>query len=252
LPPLDLKFLLEAVMRRTHLATFLTVLVAAGGACSTPPSEPATETAAEATPMVPTAAAESRRVLLDNEYVEVVTLTVEPGANLPSHAGQSRVVYSLGDYRIRYTEAGESRERDWKRGEVHVHGAGAHALENIGASPAQLLIVARKDRGLTQPSGPASEAAGATRPHTSLLLDNDDFLVTEVRLPAGATLAAHEGLDRVAYALSDYTLRYEAEGAPARDATHSAGEAHWHTADRHAVTNTGQTEARYLLVQLRR
>lgn len=229
-------------MRLTSIASITMLLVTAMlAACTAPPLD------SDGSPP-----AETRRVLLDNAFVEVFTLTVHPGSSLPAHAGQARVVYSLGDYRVRYTEGGQSREADWRSGDVHAHRAGDHGLDNIGASPARLLIVARKDRPLAPTDTPRPEAAGASTPHTHLALDDAQFLVTEVRLPAGTALPAHQGLDRVVFALSNFTLRYEADGTPARETTHTAGEAHWHPAERHVVTNTGQTEARYLLVQLRR
>jgi hypothetical protein len=229
-------------MRLTPIASTTALLVTAMlAACTAPQADDPGSTPGE-----------PRRVLLDNEFVEVFTLTVNPGSSLPAHTGQARVVYSLGDYRVRYTEGGQSREADWRSGDVHSHRAGDHGLDNVGTSPARLLIVARKNGPLTTTDTPRPEAAGASTPYTHLVLDDAQFLVTEVHLPAGAAIPAHQGLDRVVFALSDSTLRYEADGAPARETTHTSGEAHWHAADRHAVTNTGETEARYLLFQLRR
>ena len=193
-----------------------------------------------------------RRLLLENEYAEAFTITLEPGQSLAPHEGAARVVYSLSDYQLRETQGGERRDSSWRTGDVHSHAAGVHGIENIGTTPAQLLIVARRPAALpaapsaTAPSGKAESAT------MTLKLDDDGFRVSEVSLAVGATLPRHPGLARVVYSLSDYTIRYASDGAEPKETSFRAGEAHWHDADQHVITNLGTTEARFLLVQFKR
>ncbi len=114
-----------------------------------------------------------------------------------------------------YTVAAEP---SWKAGQAHFPEAGEHSMENIGASEAKFLVVAR----------------------------------TAVRLTAGDTLPRHHGSARVVYALSDYTISYASDNAEPVVNSSTAGQAHWHAADEHRIVNTGSTEARFVMVQFKR
>ena len=221
-----------------------TVTFAACGGESRDAGEPADDAAASV------ALAAVRQDALQNEWVEAFTLTLDPGQSIAPHDGTSRVVYALGDYTVRYTAGDSVHEASWRAGEAHAHAAGTHAIANIGTTPARMLIVARTDAPL--PGGEAAATGGAASGGAAPLLDDEAFRVDEVTLAPGASLPAHDGLARVIYALGDYTLRYEAEGAEPVERAQRAGEAHWHDADRHAMTNVGTTEARFLVVQFRR
>jgi quercetin dioxygenase-like cupin family protein len=193
-----------------------------------------------------------RRLLLENAYAEAFTVTLEPGQSLAPHEGAARVVYSLSDYQLRYTQGGTRRDSSWRTGDVHTHAAGVHGIENIGTTPARLLMVARRPAAL--PAAPSATASTGKVEGGSMTvrLDDDGFRVSELSLAVGATLPRHPGLARVVYALSDYTIRYASVGAPPKETSVRAGEAHWHDADEHEITNVGTTEARFLIVQFKR
>lgn len=190
--------------------------------------------------------AEVKQFVLQNEWAEAFTITLAPGEGLPAHDGAARVVYSLGDYTIRYTEGDSARETTWQRGEVHTHGAGVHAIENIGTAPAQLLIVHRTDAPL-----PAGGKVTDETPGSAPLVDDDRFTVREVALAPAASEPAHAGRARVVYALTDYTIRYETDGEAPTERSFTTGQAHWHDAGQHRVTNIGTTPARFLVVQFK-
>ncbi len=233
---------------RIHPVTLIAAVVGLA-ACGTEAPREAADSVAAATEVD---LATARQALLENDWAEVFTVTLEPGQKLPPHDGLPRVAYSLTDYGLRYTEGTTTRDSSWRTGDVHAHAAGSHAIENVGTTPAKILFVAR--RGAPLPA--AAIAAAPTAPEaggpTTVRLDDDAFRVSEVVLPAGATLPKHPGLARVVYSLSDYTIRYEADGAEPRETSFRAGEAHWHDADQHVITNTGTTEARFLVVQFKR
>ncbi|MEM8556905.1 MAG: hypothetical protein AAGG50_03585 [Bacteroidota bacterium] len=82
------------------------------------------------------------------------------------------------------------------------------------------------------------------------LFENDLVHVHSVTLPAGADLAAHEGGERVVYALSDLTLSFTTNGEAAEH-THEAGGVHYHEAGTHAVVNVGENPAEFLVFERR-
>jgi uncharacterized cupin superfamily protein len=189
-----------------------------------------------------------REEVLANEWIDAFTVTLEPGQAVAPHEGRARFIYSLSDYTIRYTEGDATRETTWQAGEVHAHEAGSHAMENVGTTPARLLIVSRLDAPLP---GGESVPSDDVEDGATLRLDDDRFRVTEIALPAGATRPMHGGMARLVYSLSDYTLRYTEDGGEPSEQTFAAGDAHWHAAGQHAVENSGETEARFLVVALK-
>jgi len=83
-------------------------------------------------------------------------------------------------------------EPSWKAGQAHFHEAGEHSMENIGASEAKFLVVAR----------------------------------TAVRLNAVDRLPRYHGLARVVYALTDYTISYASDNAEPVVNSFTAGQVH--------------------------
>lgn len=194
------------------------------------------------------------RVIFENDYVRAIEFTVPAGEKLPLHKGAARVVYALSDYKILFTEGSESNEKEWFKGQAHWHDAIAHSLENIGETEAKFLVVARKDVPLAETAAydVDSDAAMVDAMHTQMVFDNDFVRVAEVRIPPGSKQPMHHGLNRLIYALSDYTITYSSDQADDKESSFSAGDAHWHSADEHAVANSGETEAQFLVIQFKK
>jgi quercetin dioxygenase-like cupin family protein len=193
-------------------------------------------------------------VVLDNDYVKAVEFTLQPGDKLPMHEGRPRAVFALSDYAIRWTEGGEISEKTWQQGDVHWHEDTNHAIENIGDTEARYLVVARKDSVLPSDEGYelASDASQVDTLHSSLLLDNEFVRVIEVSLPAGASQPMHDGINRLVYSLSDYTITYTSGNMRSNEVQTAAGTAHWHNADEHAVENTGETDAHWVIFEFKK
>jgi len=83
-----------------------------------------------------------RETLFSNLYVEAYRITLAPGEALPLHAGKQRIIYSLSDYTIRWTEGGETTTKRWREGGVHHHEALEHGAENTGNDTARFVIFA--------------------------------------------------------------------------------------------------------------
>lgn len=189
----------------------------------------------------------SRERVFENAYVVVDRITLAPGEALARHAGEDRVVYSLSDYTIRWTEAGEPETRSWRMGDVHRHEALDHAVENTGSTVAEYLVVARTGEPLpaTAVEADASQIEGG---YAALLGSFEGTRVLRVGLPAGARQPMHDGGARLVYTLNDQQLVYfTGDDAEGQKTAHAAGTFHWHEAGRHAVENAGTTTARYVL-----
>jgi hypothetical protein len=190
--------------------------------------------------------AEMRKEVFANDYVTVNRITLAPGAGLPLHEGAARVVYSLSDYTIEWTEDGSTTSMDWREGQVHAHAALEHAVENTGNTIADLLIVSRTDKPLADAAA-GSDASTVAGGYGALIADLDGVRVIRVALPPGARQPMHGGTARLVYALNDSELTFVDAAGKARKFTHETGTAHWHEAGDHAVENTGGETARYVI-----
>jgi quercetin dioxygenase-like cupin family protein len=192
---------------------------------------------------------EKARIVFENDYVYAVKVKLKPGEKLPLHEGERRVVYSLSDYKIKWTEDGRVEEKQWQKGDSHLHHADAHAVENTGDTDAEYLVVTRTamalpDAGESLLSGDMSKVDSL---HAEILLEDDDIRVLEVKLDTGKAQPKHDGLNRLIYSLSDYQIEYTYYIMDNVETEMERGYIHWHTADKHSVKNVGDTPAHYLL-----
>lgn len=94
------------------------------------------------------------------------------------------------------------------------------------------------------------DLAALESPYVETPLQNEYVDVHHVTLPAGAAIAPHEGGARVVYSLGAYTLRFETDGASETN-TFEEGDIHYHESGVHAVENTGNEEANYVVFERR-
>ncbi|MEQ8703950.1 MAG: hypothetical protein RIC19_08510 [Phaeodactylibacter sp.] len=190
--------------------------------------------------------------VFENAYVRVKKMTLSPGADQPLHEGGPRVVYSLTDYKMSWREEeGEPTEKAWSAGDVHWHDAGTHAAKNIGQDKAMFLVAMRTDEAL--PDCDAEKALSKDVNEVSpdkaeILFENEHTKVTKVTLEAGAEIPEHAGANRVIYSLNDYTISFASDKNGTGGNSFEAGEAHWHEACMHSLSNTGTTAAEFLVI----
>lgn len=186
---------------------------------------------------------------LRNDYVRVLRFDLAPGEALPGHRGGRRVVYALNDYQVAWTENGDALGQGrWSEGDVHVHGPGVHAIENTGENTASFVIVERLDAALPEapvPTGAEALPAGARGLHAG-----EHFGVLNVELAPGEAQQDHPGGWRAIYALTGSTIEWRQDGNVS-ERSWRAGQAHWHAPGIHAAANTGETTARWLVVEIR-
>lgn len=233
----------------------VTALAVGLGACGEAADAPANEAAppVSATAEAPVqdiaaAAPDYVDVLYENEYLRVLGFDLPAAAALPLHEGGRRVIYSLGDYELDWTEGGESSaRRSWSEGDVHAHEAGVHEATNAGQATASFLVFERLDVPL--PSSEDTSGEWDLPVGTRSLLYESGFAVVEVELQPGEAQEMHPGGWRAVYSLSDYTLEWR-EGDEVSQTSWNSGDVHWHEPGPHAATNAGDTVARFLIVTL--
>lgn len=195
------------------------------------------------------AAAQPPEPVFANDYVQAYRVTLAPGEGLSPHEGAERVVYSLSDYTIEWTEAGKSSSQTWREGEVHAHAALEHGLTNTGNTIADFLVVARN--GAAVPDTAVSDAAAVSGGYAALIAEPEGYRVLRVALPPRATQPLHEGYPRLVYSLNDYAVVFTGPDGLKSKVNHAGGDFHWHDAGMHAVENTGNDTARFVIFAIK-
>lgn len=190
--------------------------------------------------------------VLENPHVRVKEMTLSPGADQPLHKGGPRVVYSLTDYKMSWREGeGEPAEKSWSTGDVHWHDAGTHAVTNTGQSEAVFLVAMWTDEALPacdEEKALDNDVNKVSPDKAEVLFENEHAKVTKVTLEAGAEIPSHTGANRVIYALSDYSINFASDKEGTGEHSFEAGQAHWHEACTHSLSNTGETTAEFLVI----
>ncbi|SRR6056297_284018 len=190
-------------------------------------------------------------VIFENDYAKISKISLAPGESQPTHEGESRVIYTLTDYSIDWEEQGKKLgTKTWKKGDVHFHEAGKHSATNNGATTAEWLVFTKKNTDLPEcgENTVQNDVTSVSPDFSQLLFENDDFKFTQVNLPKGESIPMHSGINRIVYSLSDYTLNYESDTTEKLKKQFKSGDTHWHEACQHALNNTGDTDASFLVV----
>jgi len=188
--------------------------------------------------------------ILSNDYLATTRFEVPPGASLPEHQGQPRVIYSLDDYTLQWREGdAEETTRNWKAGDIHAHEGLPHSLTNMGETPARFLVIVRSDMALPDSIANTGDVADADPQDAEALYDEDGMRIVRVDLAPGASLPPHDGGPRAIYSLNDYTIDWTVGDAAPETKSWSAGNIHWHDTDKHSMTNSGATTASFLVIE---
>ena len=192
----------------------------------------------------------TKKMIFENDYAKVLKVTLEPNESLALHNGEERLIYSLSDYSINWTEEGNSGVKAWKEGDVHFHSTGEHAAENTGSVTAEWLVFIKKEAELPDCGENTldNDVNSVASDFAEKSFDNDMFRVTEVTLPVGESIPMHSGVNRMIYSLTDYKLIYESNIEEKGEKKFNTGDLHWHKACSHALKNNGKTEAKFLVV----
>ncbi|MFF4504232.1 hypothetical protein [Streptomyces sp. NPDC001401] len=84
-----------------------------------------------------------------------------------------------------------------------------------------------------------------------ILFENDRVRLLETRLQPGATSTMHHHADNLVYNLADAEVAFTDESGETTRVSLAAGETMWSPAVDHSTRNTGSTEVRSLLFELK-
>ena len=190
---------------------------------------------------------------LENDFVWVRDVSLQPGEELPLHAGGDRVIIALSEYVLQFEQGGETCREEMKKGTVHAHKAGTHKVVNVGGTQARFLVVARKGKPLPASARRDLNGQVAKGAHqVAVLFENDGMRVTEVLLQPGQSLPAHWEPNRVVYSCTDYAATCSVELGICAERVFKAGDVHWYYAGFFKLENIEQTPAHLLIVGLKR
>lgn len=80
--------------------------------------------------------------ILDNDRLRMVDVRIPAGAHVPMHSHPTMCLYSLNRSRIRFTfPDGTTQDVEMREGDSHYQDGLNHAVDNIGASEAHILLV---------------------------------------------------------------------------------------------------------------
>lgn len=86
------------------------------------------------------------KVVLENDRVRVLEVTLKPGEKVPMHSHPANVIYPLNAAKARFTlPDGKSIEVALEPGAVAWHEPETHSSENIGKTEARVLVIELKE-----------------------------------------------------------------------------------------------------------
>lgn len=186
-----------------------------------------------------------------NGWALAKKIVVHPGQTTGWHSGPERLVVALSDYKIKYEEKGQKYMiKTWRMGDVHWHNAGEHNVTNVGKTPAEFLKIVRKGK-LSGIKKSWTHKHNRSKYHKNLI-DNHAVEVSEVTLKSGQKQKPHEGSYRAVIATSYYDVMYRQKGQKAVREKVKFGEVHFHTPGVHHLTNTGSSEANFIVVNFKK
>ncbi|WP_267223563.1 cupin domain-containing protein [Dyella silvae] len=90
-------------------------------------------------------APKNSKVLLDNDQVRVIEVSLKPGDTLPMHSHPANVVYFITGGKTKTTTSeGKVTETEHKAGEAIWSEPITHSNQNTGAAPERALVVELK------------------------------------------------------------------------------------------------------------
>ncbi len=99
---------------------------------------------------------------------------------------------------------------------------------------------------------PKKDATSFNQDFATLLNEDENFKVVNIKLESGQMIPKRDGLNRLAYSLSDYKLSYIDEKGIRNEKQFRKGDMHWHDGCAHSIKNTGTTEAEFILVSFKK
>ena len=202
-------------------------------------------------------------LVIDNMFVRVFTVSVDPGAStLMHHHGRDYLSVSVGDAQVTNAKEGAQPVAvTFKDGDTRFTPSGLnHAITNTGQAAfhnatIELLGPTTNQKACTESCAvptPCDSADKAACVSVNKLFSADQWTVTLVTLPAGAKYPQHTHLANfLNVPLADADLSVQNQNQAATGVHNKAGEPTWNNPVVHTVTNTGKTTARVVVLEFR-
>ena len=192
-------------------------------------------------------------VAYTNDYVDVIKIELHANEQIPAHSGKSRLVYSINDYTIKLTKGEESTSNDWKAGDIHWHDKAPHAIENVGKTTAEFLIITRTDAPLLvfDTLEQISDLAKINEEVAQLLFENEMLEVIRINLAAGEEIAPHFNNNHLMLSESDINLELVGESNEKVSLTMKNGNFRWFLPGNYSQKNIGEDSAQFLIISFK-
>ena len=196
------------------------------------------------------------RVALENEFVKVIDVTVQPHQKTRMHDHKiNRVMVYLNEGRQQFKwQKGQPSDLNWKAGQVlWSPAAGMHVAEIASDQPVRIIeIELKKPGGGGNPSGPALDPVKVIQKNYRVEFENNQVRVVRVKAAPKETLPLHEhAVNRVSVLLTDQDFRITAADGTVQNPKRKAGEVAWGTPVTHTEENLSEKPFESIMVELK-
>lgn len=194
------------------------------------------------------------KVVLENSDVRVLRITFGPHEKAPAHDHPASVAVFMTDVQNRVTPAGgKPNETPRKRGGTVALAAGKHTVENLGATPSEVVLVELKTpAGTGAWAGVKSDAVKLDPTRYKVEFENDRARVLRITYGPKEKSVMHDHPATIVVFLTDANFTFTAPGAtPPRPPTGKAGDVGWGEAETHLPENVSDEPFEAILVELK-
>jgi quercetin dioxygenase-like cupin family protein len=200
---------------------------------------------------------------LENMFVRVFAVSVDPGQSTLMHRhGRDYLSIAVDDAQITNAREGaQPAQVTFKQGDTRFTPAGlVHAITNTGSRPflnstIELLGPTTNQKACTESCSipvPCDSADKSACASVTKLIAADQWSVTLVNLPPGAKYPQHTHLANfLLVPLTDADVTINNQDQPETHVHSKTNEATWNNPVVHTVTNTGKTPAKTVVLEFR-
>lgn len=195
------------------------------------------------------------KVVTENDQIRAFEVTFAPGAKIGLHQHPDHVAYALTDGKLTITgQDGQAQEIDIKAGSAMFLAAQAHSAENKTDKELKLVVV--ELRGASKSPAPkGKDPLKAGGKMYKKVFENEKVRVLEVTFKKGAKIAEHAHPDHFNYVAEAGQLEVTAPGAEGvkekQKLDLTLGQGVFIPATAHSAKNTGKTQVRIVVVELK-
>ncbi|MBZ5524840.1 MAG: hypothetical protein LAP21_21595 [Acidobacteriia bacterium] len=205
----------------------------------------------------------SHHLVFENAFLRAFDVTVAPKSTTLVHRHNNDYVFvTLGDADITNARVGAAPAKAvLKDGDTRYAAGGfAHAAINNADTPfhnitIEILAPATNEHNCTEGCSlplPCNAADKAACPSVQRLFSADQWTVTAITLPPGATIPEHTHYaHHLVIPVSELHLRMKNQNQPETELSAKVGEVMWVNPVIHTVTNAGSKPARLVTLELR-